>query len=81
MICKRAQWSAEAESGMQEEGNKWVGTPAGNSGSYGDGSKCTHSESRTERIPHCRSCDKCHQSTPTLAFLQDECSVSLDPLS
>jgi len=33
MICKHAQWSAETESEAQEEGAKWVGRPAGNSGS------------------------------------------------
>jgi len=32
-ICKRAQWSAEAEYEAQVEGAKWVGRPAGNSGS------------------------------------------------
>jgi len=33
VICKRAQWSAEAESEAQEEGAEWVGKFAGNSGS------------------------------------------------
>jgi len=32
IICKCTQLSAEAESKVQEEGTKWVGKPAGNSG-------------------------------------------------
>jgi len=49
-ICKRAHWSAKAESEAQEEGAKWVGRPAGNSGSWGYSELVV--ESRRIYLPH-----------------------------
>jgi len=37
MICKRAAVKAKAECEAQEEGAKWLGRPARNSGSWVDG--------------------------------------------